>query len=153
MKKRILSILLTLCMVACSAITPLTTYAEPGSIGIRLRRIRRTAHTRHNSRRPDGQRTKATRTVQRRGSPLPSPRGMSRYIYSYRNAEGQAAQDHTKVYEQAGHFGDEHCRMYTECTTSVSCGRQCRLCCRNSLRSARHGQKRSRYLCRPLRHG
>ena len=74
MKKRILSILLTIFMLALT-IAPMTAYAESGSSGSGAYGALLTPDTTPP---PDGQRMKATHTAQKRVSPLPSPRGMSR---------------------------------------------------------------------------
>lgn len=76
MKKRILSILLTLCMVMC-AISPVMSYADPGvsASGSGAYGALLTPDTTPPVGWAEDERT---HTVQRRGNPLPSPRGMSR---------------------------------------------------------------------------
>ena len=76
MKKRILSILLTLCMMMC-AISPVMSYADPGvsASGSSAYGALLTPDTTPLS---GGRRTKATRTAPRKVSPLLSPHGMSR---------------------------------------------------------------------------
>ena len=96
MKKRILSILLTLCMMAL-AIMPLTIHAESGlsasgSYGALLAPdATPPAGWAEDESNPYGT---------KKGQPFAITPWYEPIIYSYRNAERQAAQDHTKVYSK-----------------------------------------------------
>ena len=96
MKKRILSILLAIFMLAL-AIAPMTAYAESGSSGSGAYGALLTPDT-----------TPPAGWAEDESNPYGTKKGMpfaitpwyEPIIYSYRNAEGQAAQDHTKVYSK-----------------------------------------------------
>ena len=96
MKKRILGILLTLCMVM-GAISPLVIYAAPetsgsGAYGALLKPdTNPPAGWAEDESNPYGT---------KKGQPFAITPWYEPIIYSYRNAEGQAAQDHTKVYDK-----------------------------------------------------
>ena len=96
MKKRILSILLTLCMMMC-AISPVMSYADPGvsasgsSAYGALPDTPPPAGWAEDESNPYGT---------KKGQPFAITPWYEPIIYSYRNAERQAAQDHTKVYSK-----------------------------------------------------
>ena len=98
MKKRILSILLTLCMVMC-AISPLMSYADPGvsASGSSAYGALLTPDTTP----PVGWAEDESNPYgTKKGQPFAITPWHEPIIYSYRNAERQAAQDHTKVYDK-----------------------------------------------------
>ena len=98
MKKRILSILLTLCMVMC-AISPLMSYADPGvsASGSGAYGALLTPDTTP----PAGWAEDESNPYgTKKGQPFAITPWYEPIIYSYRNAEGQSAQDHTKVYDK-----------------------------------------------------
>ena len=98
MKKRILSILLTLCMVMC-AISPLMSYADPGvsASGSSAYGALLTPDTTP----PVGWAEDESNPYgTKKGQPFAITPWHEPIIYSYRNAERQAAQDHTKVYSK-----------------------------------------------------
>lgn len=76
MKKRLIGILLTLCVAAC-AVSPVMSYADPGVSASGSSAYGARSHP-TQPHLPDGQRMKATRTERKKVSRLPSPRGMSR---------------------------------------------------------------------------
>ena len=95
MKKRILSILLTLCMVMC-AISPVMSYADPGvsASGSSAYGALPTPDTTP----PAGWAEDESNPYgTKKGQPFAITPWYEPIIYSYRNAERQAAQDHTKV--------------------------------------------------------
>ena len=95
MKKRILSILLTLCMVMC-AISPVMSYADPGvsASGSSAYGALLTPDTTP----PAGWAEDESNPYgTKKGQPFAITPWYEPIIYSYRNAERQAAQDHTKV--------------------------------------------------------
>ena len=97
MKKRILSILLTLCMVMC-AISPVMSYADPGvsASGSSAYGALLTPDTTP----PVGWAEDESNPYgTKKGQPFAITPWYEPIIYSYRNAERQAAQDHTKVYD------------------------------------------------------
>lgn len=98
MKKRILSILLTLCMVMC-AISPVMSYADPGvsASGSGAYGALLTPDTTP----PAGWAEDESNPYgTKKGQPFAITPWYEPIIYSYRNAEGQSAQDHTKVYDK-----------------------------------------------------
>ena len=98
MKKRILSILLTLCMVMC-AISPVMSYADPGvsASGSSAYGALLTPDTTP----PVGWAEDESNPYgTKKGQPFAITPWYEPIIYSYRNAERQAAQDHTKVYDK-----------------------------------------------------
>lgn len=98
MKKRILSILLTLCMVMC-AISPVMSYADPGvsASGSSAYGALLTPDTTP----PAGWAEDESNPYgTKKGQPFAITPWHEPIIYSYRNAEGQAAQDHSKVYDK-----------------------------------------------------
>lgn len=96
MKKRILSILLTIFMLALT-IAPMTAYAESGSSGSGAYGALLTPDTTP----PAGwAEDKSNPYGTKKGQPFAITPWHEPIIYSYRNAEGQAAQDHTKVYSK-----------------------------------------------------
>ena len=98
MKKRILSILLTLCMVMC-AISPVMSYADPGvsASGSSAYGALLTPDTTP----PAGWAEDESNPYgTKKGQPFAITPWYEPIIYSYRNAERQAAQDHTKVYSK-----------------------------------------------------
>ena len=98
MKKRILSILLTLCMVMC-AISPLISFAEPGASasGSSAYGALLTPDTTP----PAGWEEDASNPYgTKKGQPFAITPWHEPIIYSYRNAENEAAKDHTKVYDK-----------------------------------------------------
>ena len=98
MKKRILSILLTLCMVMC-AISPVMSYADPGvsASGSSAYGALLTPDTTP----PAGWAEDESNPYgTKKGQPFAITPWYEPIIYSYRNAEGQSAQDHTKVYDK-----------------------------------------------------
>ena len=115
MKKRILSILLTIFMLTLT-IAPMTAYAESGSSGSGAYGALLTPDTTP----PAGWAEDESNPYgTKKGQPFAITPWHEPIIYSYRNAEGQAAQDHTKVYSKWT-FGIN----IAECTPSahrVSC--------------------------------
>lgn len=98
MKKRILSILLTLCMVMC-AISPVISYADTGvsASGSSAYGALLTPDTTP----PVGWAEDESNPYgTKKGQPFAITPWYEPIIYSYRNAERQAAQDHTKVYDK-----------------------------------------------------
>ena len=98
MKKRILSILLALCMVMC-AISPVMSYADPGvsASGLSAYGALLTPDTTP----PAGWAEDESNPYgTKKGQPFAITPWYEPIIYSYRNAEGQSAQDHTKVYDK-----------------------------------------------------
>ena len=98
MKKRILSILLTLCMMMC-AISPVMSYADPGvsASGSSAYGALLTPDTNP----PAGWAEDESNPYgTKKGQPFAITPWYEPIIYSYRNAEGQSAQDHTKVYDK-----------------------------------------------------
>ena len=98
MKKRILSILLALCMVMC-AISPVMSYADPGvsASGSSAYGALLTPDTTP----PVGWAEDESNPYgTKKGQPFAITPWYEPIIYSYRNAERQAAQDHTKVYDK-----------------------------------------------------
>lgn len=96
MKKRILSILLTIFMLALT-IAPMTAYAESGSSGSGAYGALLTPDTTP----PAGWAEDESNPYgTKKGQPFAITPWHEPIIYSYRNAEGQAAQDHTKVYSK-----------------------------------------------------
>ena len=98
MKKRILSILLALCMVMC-AISPVMSYADPGvsASGSSAYGALLTPDTTP----PAGWAEDESNPYgTKKGQPFAITPWYEPIIYSYRNAEGQSAQDHTKVYDK-----------------------------------------------------
>ena len=96
MKKRILSILLTIFMLTLT-IAPMTAYAESGSSGSGAYGALLTPDTTP----PAGWAEDESNPYgTKKGQPFAITPWHEPIIYSYRNAEGQAAQDHTKVYSK-----------------------------------------------------
>lgn len=98
MKKRILSILLTLCMVMC-AISPVMSYAAPGvsASGSSAYGALLTPDTTP----PAGWAEDESNPYgTKKGQPFAITPWYEPIIYSYRNAENEAAKDHTKVYDK-----------------------------------------------------
>lgn len=98
MKKRTLSILLTLCMVMC-AISPVISYADTGvsASGSSAYGALLTPDTTP----PVGWAEDESNPYgTKKGQPFAITPWYEPIIYSYRNAERQAAQDHTKVYDK-----------------------------------------------------
>ena len=98
MKKRILSILLTLCMVMC-AISPVMSYANPGvsASGSSAYGALLTPDTTP----PAGWAEDESNPYgTKKGQPFAITPWYEPIIYSYRNAENEAAKDHTKVYDK-----------------------------------------------------
>ena len=98
MKKRILSILLTLCMVMC-AISPLMSFADSrvSASGSSAYGALLTPDTTP----PAGWEEDASNPYgTKKGQPFAITPWHEPIIYSYRNAENEAAKDHTKVYDK-----------------------------------------------------
>ena len=96
MKKRLLSILITLCMVMC-AIAPLVSYANPGASASGAYGALLTPDTNP----PAGWEKDASNPYgTKKGQPFALTPWYEPIIYSYRNAENEAAKDHTKVYDK-----------------------------------------------------
>ena len=96
MKKRILSILLTLCMVMC-AISSVMSYADPGTSASGAYGSLLTPDTNP----PAGWEEDASNPYgTKKGQPFAITPWYEPIIYSYRNAENEAAKDHTKVYDK-----------------------------------------------------
>ena len=97
MKKRLLSILLALCVAMC-AFLPLMSFADPGvsASGSSAYGALLTPDTTP----PAGWEEDASNPYgTKKGQPFAITPWYEPIIYSYRNAERQAAQDHTKVYD------------------------------------------------------
>ncbi len=96
MRKRILSILLTLCMAMC-AVSSLMIYADPGTsdpgaYGALLK---------PDTNPPAGWEEDASNPYgTKKGQPFAITPWYEPIIYSYRNAENEAAKDHSKVYDK-----------------------------------------------------
>lgn len=98
MKKRTLSILLTLCMVMC-AISPLMSYADPG-VSASGSSSAYGALLTPDTTPPAGWEEDASNPYgTKKGQPFAITPWYEPIIYSYRNAEGESAKDHTKVYD------------------------------------------------------
>ena len=96
MKKRILSILLTIFMLALT-IAPMTAYAESGSSGSGAYGALLTPDTTP----PAGWAEDESNPYgTKKGQPFAITPWHEPIIYSYRNAEGESAKDHTKVYDK-----------------------------------------------------
>lgn len=98
MKKRLIGILLTLC-VAASAVSPVMSYADPGvsAYGSSAYGALLTPDTNP----PAGWTEDESNPYgTKKGQPFAITPWYEPIIYSYRNAEGQAAQDHSKVYDK-----------------------------------------------------
>ncbi len=132
MKKRILSILLTLCMVMC-AISPVMSYADPGASASGAYGALLTPDTTP----PVGWAEDESNPYgTKKGQPFAITPWYEPIIYSYRNAETGGTGSHQGI--QQVDLRDQHCRMYTECPQGF-CGRQCCLLLSEQLtiRSAR----------------
>ena len=96
MRKRIPSILLAICMVTL-AIMPMTVHAESGSSNSGSYGALLTPDTTP----PAGWAEDESNPYgTKKGQPFAITPWYEPIIYSYRNAEGQSAQDHTKVYDK-----------------------------------------------------
>lgn len=98
MKKRLIGILLTLCVAAC-AVSPVMSYADPGvsASGSSAYGALLTPDTTP----PVGWAEDESNPYgTKKGQPFAITPWHEPIIYSYRNAEGQAAQDHSKVYDK-----------------------------------------------------
>lgn len=148
MKKRLIGILLTLCVAAC-AVSPVMSYADPGvsASGSSAYGALLTPDTTP----PAGWAEDESNPYgTKKGQPFAITPWHEPIIYSYRNAEGQAAQDHTKVYSKWD-FGIN----IAECTPSahrVSAVDNVAFAVGTAYDPLGTGQKRSRHLCRSLRY-
>ena len=96
MKKRILSILLAIFMLTLT-IAPMTAYAESGSSGSGAYGALLTPDTTP----PAGWAEDESNPYgTKKGQPFAITPWHEPIIYSYRNAEGESAKDHTKVYDK-----------------------------------------------------
>ena len=96
MKKRLIGILLTLC-VAAGAVAPVMSSADPGTSGSGAYGALLTPDTNP----PAGWTEDESNPYgTKKGQPFAITPWYEPIIYSYRNAEGQAAQDHSKVYDK-----------------------------------------------------
>lgn len=111
MKKRILSILLALCLVICF-LSPMMSYADPETSASSSNTYG--ALLKPDTTPPDGWIEDESNPYDtKKGQPFAITPWYEPIIYSYRNAEGQSAQDHTKVYSK-WNFGIN----IAECTPS-----------------------------------
>ena len=98
MKKRILSILLALCLVICF-LSPMMSYADPETSASSSNTYG--ALLKPDTTPPDGWTEDESNPYgTKKGQPFAITPWYEPIIYSYRNAEGQSAQDHTKVYSK-----------------------------------------------------
>ena len=112
MKKRILSILLALCLVICF-LSPMMSYADPETSASSSNTYG--ALLKPDTTPPDGWTEDESNPYgTKKGQPFAITPWYEPIIYSYRNAEGQSAQDHTKVYSK-WNFGIN----IAECTPSA----------------------------------
>lgn len=112
MKKRILCTLLTLCMVMCVAL-PIMSYATMG-VSASDSSAYGTLLTPDTTPPIGWAEDESNPYGTKKGQPFAITPWYEPIIYSYRNAEGQAAQDHTKVYSK-WNFGIN----IAECTPSA----------------------------------
>ena len=98
MKKRILCTLLTLCMVMC-AVLPMVSYATLG-VSASDSSAYGTLLTPDTTPPAGWAEDESNPYGTKKGQPFAITPWYEPIIYSYRNAEGQAAQDHTKVYSK-----------------------------------------------------
>lgn len=112
MKKRILCTLLTLCMVMCVAL-PIMSYATMG-VSASDSSAYGTLLTPDTTPPVGWAEDESNPYGTKKGQPFAITPWYEPIIYSYRNAEGQAAQDHTKVYSK-WNFGIN----IAECTPSA----------------------------------
>ena len=112
MKKRILCTLLTLCMVMC-AVLPMVSYATLG-VSASDSSAYGTLLTPDTTPPAGWAEDESNPYGTKKGQPFAITPWYEPIIYSYRNAEGQAAQDHTKVYSK-WNFGIN----IAECTPSA----------------------------------
>ena len=112
MKKRILCTLLTLCMVMCAAL-PIMSYATLG-VSASDSSAYGTLLTPDTTPPVGWAEDESNPYGTKKGQPFAITPWYEPIIYSYRNAEGQAAQDHTKVYSK-WNFGIN----IAECTPSA----------------------------------
>ena len=98
MKKRILSILLALCLVICF-LSPMMSYADPETSASSSNTYG--ALLKPDTNPPDGWAEDESNPYgTKKGQPFAITPWYEPIIYSYRNAERQSAQDHTKVYSK-----------------------------------------------------